>query len=62
LSTGDGTIPVHANCSVVTALHKCAGGNFLKSVSTISAELKHAPIETEIGINVRGFKVEVVPE
>jgi hypothetical protein len=51
---GDGT--------VVTAHYKSAAGNLVKCVSTIGTQLQHAAVETDIGINVRGFKVEVVPE
>jgi hypothetical protein len=60
--TGDGTTSVGANCAIVTAHHKRAGGNFLKCISAISAELEHAPVETYTGINIRCFKIEVVPE
>ena len=62
LTTGDGASSIGANRTVVTPHHKGAGGNFLKRISTISAELEHAPIETDSGINVRGFKIEVLPE
>ena len=62
LTTGDGTTSVGANCAIVTAHHKRAGGNFLKCISAISAELEHAAVETYTGINIRCFKIEVVPE
>jgi hypothetical protein len=62
LTTGDGTTSVGANCAIVTAQHKRGGGNFLKCISAISAELEHAAVETYTGINIRCFKIEVVPE
>jgi hypothetical protein len=34
----------------------------LKGISTVSALLEHTPVKSDIGINVRGFKDEVVPE
>jgi hypothetical protein len=34
----------------------------LKGVSAISTELQHAAVEAEVGIAVRGFKIEVLPE
>jgi hypothetical protein len=60
--TSDGTTPIGANCAVVSAPHKGAGGNFLKRVSTVSAELEHPPVEANIGINIGRFEVEVVPK
>ena len=62
--TGDGTTSVGANCAIVTAHDEAAasGKNVLKCISAISAELQHAPVETYIGINIRGFEIEVVPE
>jgi len=60
--TSDGTTPIGANCAIVSAPHKSAGGNFLKRVSTVSAELEHAAIEADIGINIGRFEVEVVPK
>jgi hypothetical protein len=62
LTTGDWTTSVDANCAIVTAHHKRAGRNLLKGISAISAELEHASVETYTGINIRGFKIEVVPE
>jgi hypothetical protein len=34
----------------------------LKRVSIISAELQHAAVEAQVGIRVRCFKIEVLPE
>jgi hypothetical protein len=34
----------------------------LKRVSIVSAELQHAAVETEVGVRVRGFKIEVLPK
>jgi hypothetical protein len=34
----------------------------LKGVPTVSAELQHATVKTQVGVRVRGFKIEVVPE
>ena len=62
LTTGDGASSIDANRTVVTAYQKGAGGNFLKRISAISAELEHAAVETYTGINIRCFKIEVVPE
>jgi hypothetical protein len=62
LTTSDRTTPLGANCAVVTANQKSGGGNFLKGVSTVSALLEHNPVKSDIGINVGGFKIEVVLE
>ena len=62
MTTSDRTTPIGANCAVVTANHKSGGWNFLKGISTVSALLEHSPVKSDIGINVRGFKDEVVPE
>jgi hypothetical protein len=34
----------------------------LKRASIIGAELQHAPVEAEIGIRLRSFKIEVLPK
>jgi hypothetical protein len=64
LTTSNRTAAIGANRAVVTAHEKSAarGKNILKCVSTVSAEFKHATVETEVRIRVRCFKIEIVPE
>ena len=51
-TTTNRTASVGADCAVVTAHQEAtaSGKNVLKRISTISAELQHAAVETEIGV------------
>ena len=55
---------IGADCAVVTAHHEAAASckNILKGISTVSAELQYAAVETQGRIWIGGLKVEVVPE
>jgi hypothetical protein len=50
--------------TIMTAHHKAAasGKDVLKRISTIGAELQHAPVEADVGIDLRRFQTKVVPE
>jgi hypothetical protein len=63
-TTSNRTATISADCAVVTAHHEAtaSGKNVLKGVSTVSAELQYAAVEAEVGVRVRGFKIEVLPE
>lgn len=64
LTTRNGTAAIGGDRAVVAACEERAADrkNILKRVSTIGADFQHAPIEADIWINIRGFKIEVVPE
>jgi hypothetical protein len=62
LTTSNWAASIAADGAVVSAPHKSAARYLLKCVSAVSTELQYTAIETEIGINVRSFKVEIVPE
>jgi hypothetical protein len=64
LTTCNRTAPVVTDRSVISASHEAAtdGKHVLKCVSTVSADLQHAAVKSYIGIYVRCFKVEVLPE
>jgi hypothetical protein len=63
-TTSNRTAAVGAYRPIVTAHDEGAAGNknVLKGISTIKADLKDPTIETEIRINVRCFKIEILPE
>ena len=52
LTTGNGAAPIGGDDAVIAAQQKAAAyrKNILKRISTITAELQHATIETEIGV------------
>jgi hypothetical protein len=64
LTTRNGTAPIGADRAVVAAHDKAAasGKNISKCISTVGAELQHASIETDVGIDLRRFQIEVVLE
>jgi hypothetical protein len=62
LTTRNWAASIAADSAVVTAPHKSACWNLLKCVSPVSTELQHTAVETDTGINIRGFEIEVVPE
>ena len=64
LTTCNRTAPISSDSTIVTAHNKTAAGgeNILKCISTVSAELKHTTIEPDSGVDLRGFKIEIVPE
>ena len=51
-TTGNGAAPVGGDRAVIAAQQKAAAcrQDILKRISTITAELQHAAIETEIGV------------
>ena len=56
------TPSISADRAVISAHEEGVGRNVLKRASTVSTDLQHAAIESEVGIRVRRFKIEVVPE
>lgn len=62
LTTGNRTGPISSDSTIVAAHNKAAAGgeNVLKCISTVSAELKHTTVEPDSGIDLRGFKIEIV--
>jgi hypothetical protein len=63
-TTGNRTTAIGADCAVITAHQEAtaSGNNVLKGVSTVSAKLQYTAIEAQVGVRVRGFKIEVLPE
>jgi hypothetical protein len=63
-TTGNRTATISADCAVITAHQEttASGNNVLKGASTISAELQHPAIKTEVSVRLRGFKIEVLPK
>ena len=63
-TTSNRTAAVGADRPIVAAHDESAAGdkNVLKGISTVKADLKDTTIETEIRINVRCFKIEILPE
>jgi hypothetical protein len=56
------TTAIGADRAVVTAHYKKAGANPVKCISAVGAEFENASVEADTRINVRGFKIEAVPE
>jgi hypothetical protein len=64
LTTGNRTTAISANGAVIAAHKKAtaSGENILKRVSAVSTEFQYATVKAEVGIGVRRFEVQVVPE
>jgi hypothetical protein len=64
LTTSDGAAAISANCAVIAARGERAASrqNISECVSTVGAQLQHAAIEADAWIDIRCFKIEVVPE
>ncbi len=64
LTTCNRTAPIVADRAVIAATDEAAtdSKHVLKRVSTVGADLQHAPVKSYVGIYVRCFKVEVLPE
>ena len=62
LTTCNRTAPIGADRAVVTANNEAAARdkNILKGISTIKTNLQDATVESQIGIHVRCFEIEVV--
>ena len=63
-TTCNRTTTISTDGSVIASDEKAAASrkDILKSSSAVSAELQHAPVETQARICIRCFKIEIVPE
>jgi hypothetical protein len=62
LKPGNRAASIGCDRPIVSAHEEGAGRNILKCISIVSAELQHAAVEAQIGIRIRCFKIEVLPE
>lgn len=62
LKPRNGATSIGADGAIIATQKEGAGRNVLKRISTVTADLQHAAVETHIGIRVGRFKIEVVPE
>jgi hypothetical protein len=62
LTSGNRTTPIRANGAIVASHFERATSckDVLECISTVNADLKHATVETQVGILARRFKIEVV--
>ena len=64
MTASDRTAAIGADRAVVAARDESAanGKDVLKCISAVGAKFKHAPVEADVGIVGRRFKIEIVPE
>ena len=62
LTTSNRTASITADCAVITTHDEAAanGKNVLKCISTVSAHLQHASIESNIWVHFRSFEIEIL--
>jgi hypothetical protein len=64
LPTSNRTAPIAGNRAVIAALKKDTADlkDVLERISAVKAELQHAAVKADVGVHLRCFKVEIVPE
>jgi hypothetical protein len=64
VAASDGTASSGSDDRVIAARLETAANGWVGNVGecTVNADLQHAAIKAEIGILVRGFEIEVMPE
>jgi len=64
LTTCNRTAPISGDRTVVAARKETAASckNVLEGISTIEANLQHASIKADVGLSIRRFHIEILPE